>query len=154
MWFYLLPLGMSIWFKPYLLEEIQFLCRNTLMEHLKIEVCELGENFIKGKMPVEHFTVQPARLLHGGASAALAESLGSIAAFMTVNPETHACLGVNLDITHIKAIPEGKGPVIGVARSVKLGNTLQVWNISIETGSGQIVAESRLTLFVRTLKSA
>lgn len=119
-----------------------------------MEVVEVGVNWLKGKMPVEHFTVQPARLLHGGASAALAESLGSIAAYMTVNPATHACLGVNLDITHIKAIPEGRGPVVGTARPVKLGNTLQVWNITMETVSGQTVAESRLTLFVRTLKSA
>ena len=148
----MLPLGMHIWFKSYTLEDINGLCKNTLMEHLKMEITEVGENFIRGQMPVEYFTVQPARLLHGGASAALAESLGSIAAYMTVNPETHACLGVNLDITHIKAIPEGRGPVIGIARPAKLGNTLQVWNITMETGSGQTVAESRLTLFVRALK--
>ena len=145
---------MSIWFTIYSLNDINALCKNTLMDHLQMEVIEVGDNFIKGKMPVEHFTVQPARLLHGGATAALAESLGSIAAYMTVNPQTHACLGVNLDITHIKAIPEGRGPVFGTARPAKLGNTLQVWNITMETSSGQIVAESRLTLFVRALKSA
>jgi 1,4-dihydroxy-2-naphthoyl-CoA hydrolase len=145
---------MQIWFKTPSLEDINSLCKNTLMEHLKIEVIEVGEDYLRGQMPVEHYTVQPARLLHGGASAALAESLGSIAAYLTVNPETHACLGVNLDITHIKAIPERKGPVIGIARPAKLGNTLQVWNITMETESGQTVAESRLTLYVRALKKA
>jgi 1,4-dihydroxy-2-naphthoyl-CoA hydrolase len=143
---------MHIWYKLYSLDEINALCGNTLMEHLNIEVTEVADNFIRGQMPVEHYTVQPARLLHGGASAALAESLGSIAAFMTINPETHTCLGVNLDITHIKAIPEGRGPVLGTARPAKLGNTLQVWNITLESLSGQTVAESRLTLFVRALK--
>jgi len=145
---------MEIWYKTFSLAEINAICGNTLMEHLQIKVIEVGDNYLKGQMPVTHITVQPARLLHGGASAALAESLGSIAAYMTVNPDTHACLGVNLDITHIKAVPEGRGPVIGIARPVKLGNTLQVWNITMQTESGQTVAESRLTLFVRTLKNA
>ena len=97
-------------------------------------------------MPVDHRTVQPQRRLHGGASAALAETLGSIAANLVLNNETHVAFGQTLFCQHLR--PAVSGRVTGVAKAIHLGRTTQVWEINIETEEGKVVCSSRLTMAV------
>src|SRR5437868_3352052 len=98
---------MSIWFKNYELDEVNRRGKGTLVEHLGIEILELGPNSILGKMPVDQRTKQPIGLLHGGASAALAETLASTAANLTVNPQTHYCVGLEINANHIRSARSG-----------------------------------------------
>ena len=96
-----------IWLKKYNLEDIGFLSKNNMLEHLGIEIIELGDDFIKGKMPVDHRTVQPMNILHGGASVALAESLGSIGAFLTVDHTLFNCVGMEINANHLRPVSKG-----------------------------------------------
>lgn len=120
--------------------------RNTMMEHLGIEVTALGEDFIEASMPVDHRTHQPFGLLHGGASVALAESLGSIAAFCTLSDKNQHCVGVEINANHIKAIRSGH--VVGVARPLHLGNRTQVWEIRITNEQKELICISRITMAI------
>ncbi|MCK6622179.1 MAG: hotdog fold thioesterase [Calditrichaceae bacterium] len=137
---------MSIWFKDYSVEEIIPLSKNTMLEHIGIEITELGDNFIKGRMPVDRRTKQPAGLLHGGASAALAESLGSIAASLCIDPAKRHCVGIEINANHIRAVTDGY--VEGAATPLHLGGKIQVWEIRISNPAGKLVCISRLTLAV------
>tara|TARA_R110000868_G_scaffold100128_1_gene275336 strand:+ start:4118 stop:4552 length:435 start_codon:yes stop_codon:yes gene_type:complete len=137
----------KIWFKDNLtIEAIEKWSANTMVDHLDMHITEIGEDFLRGDMPVDHRTVQPQRRLHGGASAALAETLGSIAANLTLNNETHVAFGQTLFCQHLR--PGVSGRVSGVARPVHLGRTSQVWEINIETEEGKVVCSSRLTMAV------
>ncbi len=135
-----------IWFKVYKIEDIHFLAKGNMLEHLGITISEIGENFIKGKMPVDHRTTQPMGLLHGGASVALAESLGSIASFMVIDPEKFYCVGMEINANHLR--PVTKGFVHGVATPIHLGSKSQVWSIEITDDRNKIVCVSRLTMAV------
>ena len=90
----------TIWYQNYTLEEIEGICQGNMVSHLGIQLTELGEDFLVGTMPVDHRTTQPAGLLHGGASVALAESLGSIAANLCVDPERSVCVGQEINAGH------------------------------------------------------
>ena len=137
---------MSIWFKEVTLEEVNALRRNTLLEHLDIRFVEIGENELRATMPVDRRTVQPMGLLHGGASAALAESLGSVAATLCVNTDKHYCVGLEINANHIR--PVRQGTVTGVARPIHIGKTTQVWEIKIYDRRDKLVCISRITLAV------
>lgn len=137
---------MSIWFKEVALEEVNALRRNTLLEHLDIRFVEIGENELRATMPVDRRTVQPMGLLHGGASAALAESLGSVAATLCVNTDKHYCVGLEINANHIR--PVRQGTVTGVARPIHIGKTTQVWEIRIYDRRDKLVCISRITLAV------
>ena len=117
-----------------------------MMEHLGIEITELGPDFVKGKMPVDHRTVQPMNILHGGASVALAESLGSIAAYLTVDPSQFHCVGMEINANHLR--PVSSGYVFGTARPIHIGSKSQVWSIEIVNEKGKLVCISRLTMSV------
>ena len=119
---------------------------NTLCDSLGIEFTELADNFIKAKMPVDHRTVQPFRILHGGASVALAETLGSVGALMTVGFEK-IVVGVEINANHLKSITEGF--VYGTARPIRVGKTVQVWNIEIVDDHDNLICVSRLTVLVK-----
>lgn len=119
-------------------------------EHLGIEFTEVGDNFLSATMPVDHRTVQPMGLLHGGASLALAETLGSIAANYVVNPETHYCVGLDINGNHLRAVRSGK--VTGTASPLHLGSSTQVWSIEIRDEEGRLVCISRLTMAVLSRK--
>jgi len=120
--------------------------KNTITEVLGIEITDFGPEYFCGKMPVDHRTVQPYGLLHGGASAVLAESLGSIAGGMQVNRDTQTVVGVEINCNHLRSARDGW--VYGKATPVKIGRKIQVWNIEIKNDDGKMVAVSRLTLAV------
>ena len=128
------------------LETMNSFGNNTMVAHLGIEITDFGDNFICGKMPVDNRTVQPYGLLHGGASAVLAETLGSIAGGMQVDRTTKNVVGVEINCNHLRIV--NNGLVYGKATPVKIGKTIQVWNIEIKNDHGEMVAVSRLTLAV------
>ena len=135
-----------IWYKPYTREEIGFLLKNNMLEHLGIEITLLGDDFITGKMPVDHRTVQPMRILHGGASVALAESLGSIGAYLTVDPEKFQSVGMEINANHLR--PVSSGFVYGTAKPIHIGKRSQVWSIEIVNEENKLVCISRITMAV------
>lgn len=120
--------------------------KNTITEVLGIEITDFGPDYFCGKMPVDHRTVQPYGLLHGGASAVLAETLGSIAGGMQVNIETQSVVGVEINCNHLRSARDGW--VYGKATPVKIGRKIHVWNIEIKNEGDKLVAVSRLTLAV------
>jgi 1,4-dihydroxy-2-naphthoyl-CoA hydrolase len=137
---------MSIWFQPYTLESVQQRGSGTMVEHLGITIVELGDDFLSGSMPVDHRTVQPMGILHGGASVALAETLGSIAANLVVDPAIKFCVGLDINANHIR--PASKGLVTGKAIPIHLGSSTQVWHIEIRDELNKLVCISRLTMAV------
>ena len=137
---------MAIWFKTYTLADILPLRRNTMVEHLGIEFTEIGDDFIRGTMPVDGRTRQPYGVLHGGASVALAETLGSTGATMCVDPAEYQCVGQEINANHVR--PARTGFVTGTARPVHLGGRTQVWVIDIVNEAGKLVCTSRLTVAV------
>jgi 1,4-dihydroxy-2-naphthoyl-CoA hydrolase len=119
----------------------------TLGEQLGMEVIALGDDYLAARMPVDHRTHQPMGLLHGGASVALAETLGSVAAHLTTDPETQACVGLEINANHIKSVREGF--VIGKATPIHIGGSTQVWEIRItKEFSDELVCISRITIAV------
>jgi 1,4-dihydroxy-2-naphthoyl-CoA hydrolase len=139
-------MGKSIWFRDYTLEELAVLSRNNMVEHLDIRITEIGPDFLRGTMPVDHRTHQPAGLLHGGASVALAETLGSFAANLCVEPDRHACVGQEVSASHLRPVRTGR--VTGTARPIHLGKSTQVWQIEIVDDRDRLVCVSRLTVAV------
>ena len=137
---------MSIWFKPIGLEELNRYQEETLVSRLGIRYTEIGADYLKGTMPVDARTKQPAGILHGGASAALAETLGSTGANLTVERERKLCVGLEINANHVRAMRGGT--VIGMARPLHLGSGTQVWEIRIADESERLVCVSRLTLAV------
>ena len=130
------------------LDDINGMSKNTLGEALGIEFIEVGPDYLKAKMPVDGRTVQPFRILHGGASGALAETLGSVASVMCLDdPFKEAGVGVELSCSHLKSALEGS-TVVGTARPYRVGKKMQVWNIGIHSESGDLICVSRLSVAV------
>ena len=127
------------------LEQLNALSRNTLMGPLGILFTEIGPDYLRGTMPVDARTHQPYGLLHGGASAALAETLGSTAAGLCV-AEGEGVVGIEINANHLSGVREGL--VTGTARPLHVGRSTQVWEIRIEDAAGKLVCISRLTLAV------
>ncbi len=141
-----LIIHVMIWFKQYSLEEINAINKKTLASHLDIQFINIDEKSLKASMPVDERTVQPAGLLHGGASAALAETLGSVGSYLTIDTSSQSCVGLELNINHVRGVKSGK--VIGTAIPEHLGKTTHIWNIRIENEKGQLIAISRLTMMI------
>lgn len=140
---------MSIWKRRPELAQLNAHAENTLVANLGIEIVEAGEDFLRGTMPVDTRTRQPFGLLHGGASVALAETLGSLAGFLTLDdPTTQMAVGLEINANHLRALREGL--VTGTARPEHLGRSTQVWSIRIEDETGRLVCLSRLTLAIVT----
>ena len=137
---------MAIWFKEFPLSYAQKRGRGTLIEHLGIELLEAGDDYLKARMPVNGHTRQPAGMLHGGASVALAETLASWAATFCVDPGKHHCVGIEINANHLR--PMAEGYVYGTARPVSLGKTLQVWEVRISNEQDKLVCISRVTMAV------
>jgi 1,4-dihydroxy-2-naphthoyl-CoA hydrolase len=135
----------SIWKQTTDLDRINGWNRNTLVEHLGMLVTEVGDDFVRGTMPVDARTKQPFGLLHGGASVALAESLGSLAGNLCIDTSEMA-VGLDINANHVRAATSGV--VTGTARVLHLGRTTQVWEIRIEDERARLVCISRLTLAV------
>ena len=137
---------MAIWFKPYTLEDVDMRGKGTMVEHIGIKVTKLGDDFLSGTMPVDNRTTQPVGILHGGASAALAETLGSLAANLVVDDQKKYCVGLDINANHIRSVK--KGLVLGTARPIHLGSSTQVWSIEIVDEENRLVCISRLTMAV------
>lgn len=128
------------------LKQLNDLCANTMVAHLGIELTDLGEDYITGKMPVDHRTHQPLGLLHGGASVALAETLGSLAASFCVDLKTQYCVGLDINANHVKGVKSGY--VIGTTRPLHIGKKTHIWEIRITSEQNELVCISRLTIAV------
>jgi len=120
-----------------------------MVEYLGIEFLELGEDFLKAKMPVNENTVQPLRMLNGGASLAMAECVGSMAANLVFDRTKYVALGLDLNGNHLRPVMEGQW-VYAYARPIHIGTTTQVWEIRIEMEDGKLIHISRLTMAVKT----
>ena len=143
---------MSIWFKNDInLEKLNQFSVNTMNELLGIRITELGENYIKATMPVDKRTHQAYGILHGGASAALAETLGSIGSVIIVDPEQYICVGVEINANHIRSVRDGF--VTGTAVPLHIGASSHVWEIKILDKNDKLVCVSRLTVFVKKKKT-
>jgi len=138
---------MSIWFNKELsLDHFGHLGKGTMGEYLGIEWVELGADFLKAKMPVDHRTKQPYGLLHGGASCVLAETIGSVASAMVIDHGKFYCVGLEINANHIRSVREGY--VTGVASPLHLGATTHVWDIKIVDEREKLVCVSRLTMAI------
>ncbi len=137
---------MSIWFVAPTLEQIIAQGRGTMIEHLGIEFVEVGDDFVKARMPVDARTIQPYGLLHGGASVTLAETLGSMAAALCVDPAQKMVVGLDINANHVRGVRSGY--VYGVARPLHLGSSTQVWDIRLTDERDKLVCIARLTMAV------
>lgn len=136
-----------IWFKDYDLDFLQSMRAANMGQHIGLEITEIGPDFLKGTMPVDERTTQPFGILHGGASCVLAESLGSVAAWMTIDPEKYRAVGLEINANHIRAVTQGR--VIGTCTPMHTGRRTQVWQTDItEEATGKRVCISRLTVAI------
>ena len=140
------PTKTTIWQRPLTLEGINAWGRVNMIDHLDITFTEIGDDYLKATMPVDHRTTQPLGLLHGGASVVLAETLGSTAATLCVDVEKQYCVGIEINANHLRGVRQGT--VTGTARPVHIGRRTQVWQIHIHDEGDRLVAVSRLTLAV------
>jgi len=136
---------MSLWKKNTDLVALNALSADTLIAHLGIEYTHIGDDSLTGTMPVDSRTHQPYGLLHGGASAVLAETLGSVAANLAV-AEDKVCVGLEVNANHVRSIK--KGIVTGTASALHIGYSTQVWQINICNEREQLICTSRLTVAV------
>ena len=136
-----------IWFKDYTIEILEGFRNAHMGTHIGIEFTEIGDNFLCAKMPVDERTTQPFGILHGGASCVLAETLGSVAAWMTIDPEKFRAVGIEINANHIRAVTEGY--VTGRCAPLHVGKRTQVWqtDITIES-TGKRVCVSRMTVAI------
>lgn len=139
---------MSIWFKPLTLADVQRLHGRggDMVAHLDIRITEIGPDFLRGTMPVDERTRQPFGLLHGGASVALAETLGSVASNFVIDTSRFYAVGQEINANHLRSARSGL--VTGTARPIHLGSRSHVWDIRIEDEAGKLVCVSRLTMAV------
>jgi 1,4-dihydroxy-2-naphthoyl-CoA hydrolase len=125
--------------------------KNTLVDHLGIEIVEVGEDFIKAKMPVDHRTRQPLGLLHGGASVVLSESMGSIASWLVGGTDlSKTFVGIEVNANHLKSVDAGY--VTSITKPLKLGKRLHIWNTEIYNEKLELIGVSRLTVMVLSKK--
>lgn len=143
----------SIWFKKDLtLTDFEIFDRNTMDVHIGIRFTELGSNFLKGTMPVDHRTTQPYGVLHGGANCVLAETLGSVASAMVIDSEKNICMGLEINANHIRSVKSGI--VTGIASPLHLGSSTHVWDIKIYDEGEKLICVSRLTVVILKKPSA
>jgi 1,4-dihydroxy-2-naphthoyl-CoA hydrolase len=141
---------MGIFKEGVTLEAINQFSPNTMVEHIGIRFTAVGDDFLEATMPVDHRTHQPLGLLHGGASVALAETMGSVAATCCVDQSKQYCVGLEINANHIKSARSGF--VKGVTRPVHIGGRTQVWEIKITNDKDELVCISRITMAVMDKK--
>ena len=138
---------MNIWFKQGIsLDQLDQLNKNNLAEHLGMQFTEIGDNYLKATMPVDHRTQQPYGLLHGGASVALAETLGSVGSALIIDLEKYICVGIEINANHVRGVKSGI--VTGIATPIHIGSSTHVWDIKIYDDKEKLVCISRLTVSV------
>lgn len=133
-----------------MIEMCNNISKNTLNETLSIKFIDIGEDFVKAKMPVNKSVHQPDGILHGGATAALAETVGSTAAFVLLKRKDIIVRGIEISSNHLKSISEGE--VIATAKPINLGRTIQLWDIKITNQKGELISISKLTTYTRINK--
>ena len=137
---------MSIWqheVTPVFLDD---LCKGSMVEYLNIRFSEVGPDYLCATMPVDWRTHQPHGILHGGASVALAETIGSVAANLVIDNKKHFCVGMEINANHIRSVRSGT--VTGKASPIHLGAKTQIWQIEIKNEQDKLVCISRLTMAV------
>jgi 1,4-dihydroxy-2-naphthoyl-CoA hydrolase len=137
---------MSIWLHKASVGDLNALCEDTMVSHLGIEFTEVGTDHLSARMPVNNHTQQPDRILHGGASIALAETLGSVAANLCIDRQSKLCVGLDINANHVHSIRSGY--VTGVARPIHLGISTQIWEIHITDEHDTLICIARLTMVV------
>ena len=137
---------MSVWVTPATLEALNTVARDTMVDDIGIEFIEIGDDYIRARMPVDRRTVQPARILHGGASVVLAETLGSVAAHLCIDPARKMAVGLEINANHIQSVREGY--VTGKAKPLQIGNSTHIWQIHIKDAQKRLVCVSRITLAI------
>ena len=135
-----------IWFDNYSLDLLNEKNENCMVSHCDIKITKLEDDFVEGEMLVSDKVRQPFGIVHGGANCVLAETLGSMAANMVVNPKTHHAVGLSITTNHIKAVRNGK--VRGVATPKHLGKTTHVWEINTYNDSNQLTSTTSLTMAI------
>ena len=135
--------------KKQILAIVNEICKNTLMETLKIEYVDVGENFLQARMPVNKRVYQPDRILHGGATAALAESVGSAAVFVLNKNPKAVVRGIEITANHIKSI--SKGFVYATAKPINIGKRIQLWEIRVTDEDDNLISICKLTTFIKNI---
>ena len=119
-----------------------------MVDHLEMQFTEIGEDFLKAEMPVTAKSVQPMRILHGGASVAFAETLGSVASVISsVKASQNGAVGIEINANHLKAVKEGD-TITGIVTPIRIGNSIQVWDIKIYNSQNKLCCISRLTTMI------
>lgn len=137
----------SIWKYPANLEALNEMIADCMPGHLGIKILEVGADFIKASMPVDQRTKQPLGLLHGGASAALSETIGSIAGVLIIDdPSKQSIVGIEINANHLRSATRGE--VISITKPVKIGRRVQVWNTEIFDEKNKLICTSRLTTMI------
>ena len=137
---------MGIWNSPYTVAQLNQAIDPVMPGYLGIVFTEIGADYLTATMPVDHRTQQPAGLLHGGASVVLAETLGSISAWMCVDRDKKQCVGLEINANHIRGIRSGL--VTGTARPLHIGKSTHVWEIKITNETSQLICISRITMAI------
>ena len=133
------------------LDQLNKFSENTMVDTLGIVFTKIGEDFLEATMPVDHRTVQPMRLLHGGASVALAETIGSTASVLLIDSKTQGVVGTEIGASHIKSGREGT-MVTGICRPIHVGRTSHIWEIKVMNDSDQLVSLVRFTTRILDLQ--
>jgi len=134
---------MSIWYKDYKLSDFEWMKEDTMMDALGMNFVEIGDDFVSGTIPIDRRTIQPENTLHGGASIALAETLGSIGSYLIIDPDNYLCVGESIYANHLR--PGIKGLVLGVAKPVRIGRTSHVWDVNLTNDEGKLICVCRMT---------
>lgn len=145
---------MAIWFQEFSVDDLNSRGKDTIVPHLGIEFTEVGDDYLVATMPVDHRTVQPLRIVHGGSSCVLAETLGSVAANMVLDRQTQYAVGLEINANHIRPAREGKCDyVTGICKPLHIGRTTQVWEIKLTNPQGKLTCVSRLTVSVQNRRA-
>tara|TARA_Y100000590_G_scaffold391417_1_gene468007 strand:- start:9964 stop:10410 length:447 start_codon:yes stop_codon:yes gene_type:complete len=139
-------IDMNIWHTDYTAEEIGRIEATGLNSRIGIEITEVGDDYLKGTMPVDDRTKQPAGLLHGGANCVLAETLASWAATLVIDPSQNRAVGLEINANHIRSATEGE--VTGVSRPIHIGRQTHVWEVKIKRQDGKLSCVSRVTMAI------
>ena len=137
-----------IWQKNFTLKNLNQLCSNSAVSHLGIEISAFGEDWIEATMPVDHRTMQPFGLLHGGISVALAETIGSLAGYLAIE-ENKIAVGLDINAHHLRSVKQGI--VTAKATPISLNRNIHVWQIDIRDEQDKLCCVSRLTLSILNL---
>lgn len=135
-----------MWKNKVSIEELNNISKGSMLETLGIEITEIGPNYLKATMPVDHRTIQPMGILHGGASAALAESMGSFASTLLIDSPDLTAVGTSINTNHLKS--KASGIVTGTVKPIRVGRKVHVWQIDITDEKGKLLSSSVLTTIV------